>query len=156
MSTYPLADSWTFWAVGTDPKVYDVNPLPKFSTVEDFWGWWELIPPLADMKYGSIALFKGELTPAWENLANETRVRMNSTREELIDVWEFLVLKLIGGTIAEDLPKDSICGIYYVSSKEPCVEIWYGNARPDIEAVKRLLSEGLKYTGRVVLRPFRR
>jgi hypothetical protein len=154
MLSHPLPVSWTFWAVGTDSKAYDVNPLPSFSTVEDFWGWWELIPGVNEMKHGSIALFKSGLTPAWENEANKTRVRLSPTAQELLPLWEFLVLKLVGGTLEEDLPTDSICGIYCTAN--PYIEIWYGKAPPDVNGLGQLLRDNALYSRHPCLKPFRR
>jgi hypothetical protein len=150
-----LAVPWAFWAVGVERSAYDVNPLPSFSTVEDFWGWWDLIPSVTRMRYGTIALFKNGIKPAWEDKRNKTRIRLTPQDAEREPLWEFLVLKAIGGTLEADL-QDVVSGLcFIVSPRATNIEIWYGTDQPSLDKLQELLRANAKYQGSAQLKPFR-
>ncbi|EGV62945.1 eukaryotic translation initiation factor 4E [Yamadazyma tenuis] len=119
---HPLNNKWTLWY--TKPQVnksenwHDLlKPVITFSSVEEFWGIYNSIPPANQLPMKSdYHLFKEGIKPEWEDEQNAkggkwqysfgNRREINAT---INDLWLRGLLSIIGETIEDD--EDEVNGI---------------------------------------------
>lgn len=121
-SLHPLEYEWTFWydkrpATGKRMKgeqdSYESNlrPIGTFSTVEDFWRYYNhLVKPSKLEINSNYHFFKDGIKPMWEDSANSKGGKWVLTFKDknLLDgCWENVVLGMIGETLDID---NEICG----------------------------------------------
>ncbi|ETV95132.1 hypothetical protein H310_11401 [Aphanomyces invadans] len=120
--THPLHTAWSIWELREMSKGNYADKLHKlctFKCVEDFWGYWNNLPKpsqvlndgitkkkLGDRAIESFCFFRDGIKPEWEDPINlsggEWQVALKLQAEELDDLWEKLVLGMIGETIDPD------------------------------------------------------
>ncbi|CAH0487816.1 unnamed protein product [Peronospora effusa] len=114
---HELNEPWAIWEQreqGKNMSYADkLFKLCTFSTVEEFWGYWNNIPSpsqalfdgftrkkFADRTVEGFAVFKDGIVPEWEDPENknggEWSIRKEVGAEELDEFWEKLVLGAIG------------------------------------------------------------
>ncbi|EAY08375.1 hypothetical protein TVAG_269010 [Trichomonas vaginalis G3] len=150
-STNVLPETWQFWvvlnAVASGQKIYQIEKIFAFNTVENFWSYQEALPKVSDFKNVnnkkvSLALFRGEIQPAWEDPANAKGATYVLTvpNTAIDEFWETLILFMIGGQMQRDLfdGEPEVCGLFVrnIVSAEFAVEIW---TRSDIDRRIELL-----------------
>jgi hypothetical protein len=152
-----LQNQWTVWEhVGSKSKGktayanYDdnMNELLSFSSVEDFWRWYNNYPKPSALFYDgrskklltrqgdpqgkcieALSIFKRGIEPKWEDPANkhgaEWCVRRISSGAVLDGYWENLLLGMVGETMDNG---DEICGLRVVdkskSRRDFRIELW--------------------------------
>lgn len=119
---HPLNNKWTLWY--TKPQTartenwHDLlKPVITFSSVEEFWGIYNSIPPANQLPQKSdYHLFKEGIKPEWEDELNSKGGRWQysfiSKRDVLPvinDLWLRGLLSVIGETIEDD--EDEVNGI---------------------------------------------
>ncbi|RLV89747.1 Eukaryotic translation initiation factor 4E [Spathaspora sp. JA1] len=112
---HPLNARWTLWY--TKPQVnknenwHDLlKPVITFSSVEEFWGIYNSIPPANQLPLKSdYHLFKEGIRPEWEDDANSKggkwQFSFNKKHEAnpvINDLWLRGLLAVIGETIEDD------------------------------------------------------
>jgi hypothetical protein len=138
-STNLLPETWKFWVILNafqgGKKIYQIEEIFAFNTVEAFWSYTAALPPIADFrnvngKKVSLALFRGEIRPAWEDKQNENGATYSiivpfQTIEEF---WETIMLYVIGGQMQKELfdGTPEICGLFVKCGQGGSfiVELW--------------------------------
>ena len=173
---YPFSDNWCIWEHRNDMEDYEknLNKLCVFSDVITFWRWFKLIPKPTDFFYSqkrnrglvggrsvvSYSIFREGISPKWEDPVahdgGEWRIRRFKNLLELDDVWENIVLLVLGNSL--DM-SENILGVRVVDSSHLetgkamyNVEIWFdqmerseviqksiGNYMPDLDVHKMYL-----------------
>lgn len=138
-STNVLPETWQYWvvlnAMVNGKRIYQIEKVFAFNTVENFWSYQEALPKISEFrnvnnKRVSLALFRGEIQPAWEDPENENGATFSfAVPTELIDeFWETLVLYFIGGQMQKELfeGEQEICGAFVKNNtaSEFFVELW--------------------------------
>lgn len=133
---HPLNNKWTLWY--TKPQVarnenwHDLlKPVITFSSVEEFWGIYNLIPPANQLPLKSdYHLFKEGIKPEWEDEKNSKGGRWQyafTNKREVTsvinDLWLRGLLSVIGETIEDD--EDEVNGIVLNIRKQAIrIGIW--------------------------------
>ncbi|CCG22893.1 Eif4e translation initiation factor eIF4E [Candida orthopsilosis Co 90-125] len=118
---HPLNSKWTLWY--TKPQTsktenwHDLlKPVITFSSVEEFWGIYNSIPPANQLPLKSdYHLFKEGVKPEWEDEANakggkwQYSFRKGEATPIINDLWLRGLLAVIGETIEDD--EDEVNGI---------------------------------------------
>lgn len=133
---HPLNNKWTLWY--TKPQVnrnenwHDLlKPVITFSSVEEFWGIYNSIPPANQLPMKSdYHLFKEGIKPEWEDEKNAKGGRWQyafTNRREVSTVinelWLRGLLSVIGETIEDD--EDEVNGIVLNVRKQAVrIGIW--------------------------------
>ena len=138
-STNLLPDTWKFWVIlngyVNGKKVYQIEEIFAFNTVESFWSYNAAIPKISDFKNVngkkvSLALFRGDIKPAWEDPGNENGASctFNVPYQSIDEFWETLMLYVIGGQMQKEIfgGKPEICGMFVRAglNEKFSVEIW--------------------------------
>ena len=138
-STNLLPDTWKFWVIlngyQNNKKIYQIEEIFAFNTVESFWSYNAAIPKISDFKNVngkkvSLALFRGDIKPAWEDPENENGASYNIIvpYQSIDEFWETLMLYVIGGQLQKELfnGKPELCGLFVRAglSGNFNVEIW--------------------------------
>ena len=147
---HPLSDTWTIWEHRNDMENYEnnLNKICDVNTVESFWTYFHRIPKPASFFFStkrqqrgliggrsvvSYSIFRHNITPKWEDPiaqeGGEWRIRRFKNLTELDNIWESIVLLMIGNTLKNP---DNILGARVVDSSHPDsnkamynVEIWF-------------------------------
>ena len=119
LEEHPLHSAWSFWYLGTQKPDWDYNTcgdglegVGTVDTVEQFWSYHRNMrwPSHLDV-YWNYHLFRGGITPQWEDDANKGGGRwivfVKSDRKNLDAYWENTLMALIGETLPHC---DLICG----------------------------------------------
>lgn len=115
---HKLENSWTLWF---DKRVYgkdvsweeNLKCIGTFSTVEDFWSYYNFIKKPNEIPMGAnYHLFKEGVKPMWEDSANRNGgkwiiVLKRTSALDVNEYWERLILSMIGETIDVN---NEICG----------------------------------------------
>ncbi|CAH2353215.1 eukaryotic translation initiation factor 4E [[Candida] railenensis] len=133
---HPLNNKWTLWY--TKPQVtrnenwHDLlKPVITFSSVEEFWGIYNSIPPANQLPLKSdYHLFKEGIKPEWEDEKNSKGGRWQyafTNKREVTsvinDLWLRGLLSVIGETIEDD--EDEVNGIVLNIRKQAIrIGIW--------------------------------
>lgn len=117
---HPLNNKWTLWY--TKPQVnksenwHDLlKPVITFSSVEEFWGIYNSIPPANQLPLKSdYHLFKEGIKPEWEDEQNAKGGKWqysfsNKIGPAINDLWLRGLLSVIGETIEDE--EDEVNGI---------------------------------------------
>ncbi|OQS06904.1 hypothetical protein THRCLA_01068 [Thraustotheca clavata] len=119
MTEHKLDSAWSIWEQRESSKGNygdNLHRLCTFSTVEEFWGYWNNIPnpsqalndgiskkKFTDRSVQSFAVFKEGIRPEWEDSANmnggEWQISIKLQAGPLDDFWDKLVLGMLGETI---------------------------------------------------------
>ncbi|CUM65535.1 uncharacterized protein PRCAT00003181001 [Priceomyces carsonii] len=150
---HPLNSRWTLWY--TKPQVnknenwHDLlKPVITFSSVEEFWGIYNSIPPANQLPLKSdYHLFKEGIKPEWEDEKNSKGGRWQysfSNKREvgaaINDLWLRGLLSVIGETIEDD--EEEVNGIVLNIRKQAIrIGIWTKDCD---EAKLRTVGERLK------------
>jgi translation initiation factor 4E len=125
--SHPLHNSWCIWEHRDEKgSSYgdNLHLLCTYSTVEEFWGYWNNIPSPSHALFDGItprrfvnrtvqsfSVFKKGIRPEWEDPQNsvgaEWAVRKRFNGPSLDELWTKLILGLIGETID---PDDEVTG----------------------------------------------
>ncbi|EEY64060.1 uncharacterized protein PITG_02580 [Phytophthora infestans T30-4] len=126
---HELNEPWAVWEQREQGKNMSYGDklfkLCTFSTVEEFWGYWNNIPSpsqvlfdgfthkkFADRTVEGFAVFKDGIVPEWEDPENknggEWSIRKEVGAQELDEFWEKLVLGAIGELID---PGNEVTGV---------------------------------------------
>ncbi|KDO18051.1 hypothetical protein SPRG_16575 [Saprolegnia parasitica CBS 223.65] len=117
--THALESAWSIWELRDSSKSNygeNLHRLCTFSSVEEFWGYWNNIPKpsqvlndgvvkkkFTDRSVQSFAVFKDGIRPEWEDSANmsggEWQLSIKLQAGPLDELWDKLVLGMIGETI---------------------------------------------------------
>ena len=157
MEEYPLNRSWTIWEHRSGGKNYQDNlsDIATINNVIQFWKYWIGIPRPSEFFYVKnetrltlgqrdvigFSVFEKGVTPCWEDPKNinggEWRIRKFKNFSELDNVWNDLVLMLIGENYDENL---KIIGVRVVdsSNKEKNkalynIEVWFEDTSKQTE-----------------------
>lgn len=102
-----------------------IKVLGSFSTVEDFWSYYQHMIRPDKLPVGcKFALFQEGIKPAWEDKANENggSFIMRVKRAYSSKIWEDLQISYIGEQCKEN---DNICGLYLnIKPNEANISIW--------------------------------
>uniref|UniRef100_A0A0A9YM05 eIF-4F 25 kDa subunit n=1 Tax=Lygus hesperus TaxID=30085 RepID=A0A0A9YM05_LYGHE len=103
---HPLEHTWTLWYLdSTRTKNWEecLMEVGSFSTIEDFWCFFNHIKPVSHLKVGcDYSLFKRGIRPMWEDDANKDggrwmiNVDKKTTTPGLDKYWLELVMCMIG------------------------------------------------------------
>eukprot|EP01103_Thecamoeba_quadrilineata_P020785 TRINITY_DN911_c0_g2_i1.p1 TRINITY_DN911_c0_g2~~TRINITY_DN911_c0_g2_i1.p1 ORF type:complete len:459 (-),score=74.64 TRINITY_DN911_c0_g2_i1:17-1393(-) len=131
-----LENTWTFWydekvPKGTTCNVFEgtTKKIGSFSTVQDFWRYWNNIIIINLPDYSNLRLFKEGIKPTWEDPANINGGKwvLYSNKEEANKMWSHLVLALIGEQFEFG---DELCGtVLSIRPKSNTINLW--NKRAD-------------------------
>ena len=142
----------TTWAMFEHKDWENYTKLATFNTVEDFWGYWDIIPlpskfffngkaknKISGRDVEGFSIFREGIKPEWEDPMNkpggELFIRTSDIDLAAVDkYWENLALTIIG----ENHPiNDEICGIRVVDKSKKRtnqytkfiyrLDIWYKN-----------------------------
>eukprot|EP00761_Pharyngomonas_kirbyi_P013444 gb/GECH01013473.1/.p1 GENE.gb/GECH01013473.1/~~gb/GECH01013473.1/.p1 ORF type:complete len:211 (+),score=61.95 gb/GECH01013473.1/:1-633(+) len=149
--THKLEHSWTLWF---DKRSFNkdvsweenLKCIGTFSTVEDFWSYFNFIKKPSEIPMGAnYHLFKEGVKPMWEDEINKNGgkwiiVLKRNLSLDVNEFWEKLVLSMIGETI--DV-KNEICGAV-VSRRKAGDKIALWNKTKDNEEVNKAIGEKLR------------
>eukprot|EP00993_Chasmostoma_nieuportense_P004155 NODE_4840_length_733_cov_57.519802_g4678_i0.p1 GENE.NODE_4840_length_733_cov_57.519802_g4678_i0~~NODE_4840_length_733_cov_57.519802_g4678_i0.p1 ORF type:complete len:211 (-),score=74.51 NODE_4840_length_733_cov_57.519802_g4678_i0:99-686(-) len=137
---HPLEHQWTIWydsrrlhQQGNQADWFaNLQKVAEFGTVEDFWSTYNHIKRPTDLEFGAnYHLFKAGVKPMWEDELNRKGGKWVMTfqaREDqnrLDDMWELLVLSMIGEYLEEGTNGDQICGAVLSRRKNgPRISVW--------------------------------
>ena len=146
---YPFSDTWCIWEHRNDMEDYEKNltQVGVFDNVFQFWRYFNLIPKPTDFFFApkrsrglvggrsvvSYSIFREGISPKWEDPVayegGEWRIRRFKNLMELDDVWENVVLLVLGNSLDKS---ENILGVRVVDSSHPesgkamyNVEIWF-------------------------------
>jgi hypothetical protein len=143
VTPFPMArildPEWRFWlvivrALSGSPPQYSVEEVISVSTVEAFWEYYQALPGIHEIKNVnrkrfSIALFRGQVKPAWEDTENANGGGYSfQVPSDVVDgVWEDLLLSAIGQTLGEKLTAGNMINGLMVTPKkaDPGAEATY-------------------------------
>jgi hypothetical protein len=136
----PLENAWSFWhdkfigpCVSAEEYEASLHKLCTFSTVQDFWAYFNNLPSVEKLRFkSSYHLMKAGVTPIWEDPknANGGFWTMRISKHDTGYVWKELVLALIGeqfeGAVSEG---DEICGLTVsIRQQDNIIRLWNTNA----------------------------
>jgi translation initiation factor 4E len=134
-----LETEWQFWLVLFMPGAggkhqYQIEEIIRVSTVQNFWQYYTALPAISELrqvnhKHVSIALFRGQIKPAWEdeNNAHGGTFFFMVPRDVVDELWKDLLLSAIGGTLHDHLTAGNLINGLVVSPKQEGfygIEIW--------------------------------
>ncbi|KAJ6640981.1 Eukaryotic translation initiation factor 4E1 [Pseudolycoriella hygida] len=151
---HPLNDEWSLWYLQNDrTKSWEdmQTKVTSFRTVEDFWCLHNhVLGPsgLGDMN--DYSLFKNNIRPMWEDIANKYGGRWVLTlgrhqrRSDLDSMWLDTILYVIGGTSRHS---EEINGIVVnVRSRGDKISLWTADCH-NKSAINGIGNEFKKYLG---------
>jgi len=138
-----LEHSWSFWLdryVGPGKSVVEyeaaLRQLGSFTTVQDFWRWFNNLPLVSDLQPGSsFHLMKTGIRPLWEDLGNVEggTYSFRVSHRHTADAWLHLVLLTVGEQFDSVLgTEDDICGVSISvrrKQQDNVLSIWNKNAQ---------------------------
>jgi len=165
---HPLENKWVLWydsrrlhANANDKNWMDtLQIVATFSTVEDFWSTYNHIKRPGDLEYGAnYHMFKDKIKPMWEDDANKKGGKwvVTLSKEDaarIDDLWELLLLSMIGEYLDEGVAGDQICGAVLSRRKPfPRLSVWTRDTE-NMAAVKSVgsrIRSVLKLTDKTLL-----
>jgi len=146
----PLQFRWTLWYsaprdIDSENKKWDqerVKQIVEFGTVEEFWRVFNNLAPPSSLQDGSdLHLFRGGVSPAWEDPFNNKggtwtyRIAKDDVTHKIDSTWFNSVLTMIGDNFDD---ADDICGLVVsIRAKTNRVQLWIRHA-DDRDAVRRI------------------
>lgn len=140
---HPLSHRWTLWYIkppvtGKEQWHELLKEVVTVSTVEEFWGAYNLIPKVMELPLRSdYAFFRDGIRPEWEDNANQKGGKWlyqikDKKSIPVDDVWLKLLLGIIGGTLDND-DHEIINGAFInVRRAATKVNIWTSISHPDM------------------------
>ena len=179
---HPLQHTWKLWY---KEKVADGHPaaagansdwqnalksVDDISTVEDFWGWFNVMPKPSDVKNGGdIFLFHQAIEPSWEDKAHtqgssftwtlprpqhssssssgNNNNSNNNDNKEYLDYWLNAILACIG--CAMETGYAVVTGVQFSArDRGSRITLWLRTSEPDVVRTveaefRKALTEGL-------------
>ena len=176
---HPLQHTWKLWY---KEKVAEHAPSPAageasswqsslksvddISTVEDFWGWFNVMPKPSDIKHGGdIFLFHQNIEPSWEDSVHSEGSSLTWTlrqqpssgsssggdSKEYLDYWLNAMLSCIGCSLT--VGWEYVTGVQFSArDRGSRITLWLRTSNRDIVQIvdaefKRALAEGLSSLG---------
>ena len=142
---HPLKNEWKFWVRQIKwegkSRQYEIEPICTFNTVEAFWNNFIQLPSIKELQKGGISLFKNGIQPAWEDPKNaDGQSVMLAITDWTQELWEKLILKIVGGTLEEAFPEPFFCGMYAKMNQHGLtVELWFGPGEFNVEKLAKFL-----------------
>ena len=150
MNQHLLLDNWTFWLViynfsPNQQQQYQIEEIVTVNSVENFYSYYKEMPKISEIKCAnykkaSIALFKNQIRPAWEdeNNANGESICFLLNSQNVDKIWFDLMLITVGGDLEDKVLKDKLCGIIVGPKKEDQygVEIWTKSLNENKDEIK--------------------
>lgn len=139
---HPLQHTWTLWfdlpakdksTAFSREKKWSYTAALSFSTVEDFWRFYNNLLEPERLKTGSIyCLFKHGILPGWEDPANSQGgrwmvelPRIGLECENLNNAFLMVILSMIGENFEPRNCSDDIVGVTTSIRKDKCrIELW--------------------------------
>jgi translation initiation factor 4E len=154
-----LENTWVIWydsaklqARDPDNWFKNLQTVAIFNTVEDFWSTYSHIKRPTDLEFTSnYHFFKQGIKPMWEDEANKEGgkwvINLSVEKNRVDEVWELLLLALIGEYLDESEEGNFICGA--VMSKRKAgnrIAVWtrIGNDDTALMHIGRCLRNVLK------------
>jgi len=127
-----LKNPWKIWIIyftkETEKLNYHIEEYGEFSTVEDFASVFKSIDSPRELKKKeassiSVAIFKDNIHPAWEDEANKkggnynwsisVKEDANSSSDAIHDIWRRMAMSVVGGLLETEVfgGKDIINGL---------------------------------------------
>ncbi|KAK5575408.1 hypothetical protein RB653_006541 [Dictyostelium firmibasis] len=118
-----LENEWSFWEdhyinnnnsiASIDEYLKALMQLNSFSTIQDFWNCFNIIPSISKLPNNScFHLFKKGIRPIWEENQDGGEFVIKVKKIQTDEVWNELVLSVIGEQFSSYLQdNDDICGI---------------------------------------------
>ena len=173
--THFLHTQWILWREGGDEQLSvettadqwcsRLKTVTKFSTVEDFWRFYNNCEPVSDLPIGmSLNLFKTGIKPLWEDPANTDGGRwyfrlakprhsgdFPEYKARIKETWLYIILSLLGNTIPYEA---LICGaVLSIRARESRFVIWTRKGEePQIMNIGREVKKHLKYCSQLTYR----
>eukprot|EP01103_Thecamoeba_quadrilineata_P020784 TRINITY_DN911_c0_g1_i1.p1 TRINITY_DN911_c0_g1~~TRINITY_DN911_c0_g1_i1.p1 ORF type:complete len:563 (-),score=107.22 TRINITY_DN911_c0_g1_i1:50-1738(-) len=132
---YHLQSAWTLWfdegfpkgITTTDYLDHLVN-IGSFSTVQDFWRYWNNIKITQLPEFSNLRLFKAGIKPTWEDPANVNGGKwvFHYSKDVAEKMWIHIVLALIGEKF--DYGEDMCGTVYSVRPKKNTLNLWVSNS----------------------------
>jgi translation initiation factor 4E len=170
---HPLQHTWKLWY---KEKVAEHAPSPAsgetsswqsslksvddISTVEDFWGWFNVMPKPSDIKHGGdIFLFHQNIEPSWEDPAHSEGSSLTWTlrqppssssggdNKEYLDYWLNAMLSCIGCSMT--VGWEHVTGVQFAArDRGSRITLWLRTSNREIVQIvdaefKKALVEGL-------------
>jgi translation initiation factor 4E len=150
-----LESPWQFWLVLFTPGAgghhqYQIEEIVRVTTVQNFWQAFTGLPALSELthirhKSVSIALFRDQIKPAWEDEKNQQggTYFLMVPKRFIDELWTDLLLSAIGGTLNDYLnPGNSITGLVASPKLDEKygIEIWTSEKETDYSEMKAFLS----------------
>jgi translation initiation factor 4E len=155
LEKHPLKTKYTFYFVrrqqggARSQESYEKNikKIGSFSTVEDFWAYYNHLIRPNDLQYScDYHLFRSGIRPMWEDDENKRGgkfiLRLPKKKRLASKYWEDLVLAFVGQQFEV---MDEVCGVV-VSTRyqEDIIAIW--NKTAEDSSAKNKLHEALRRT----------
>eukprot|EP00998_Keelungia_sp_KM082_P007856 NODE_4041_length_823_cov_46.919540_g4018_i0.p1 GENE.NODE_4041_length_823_cov_46.919540_g4018_i0~~NODE_4041_length_823_cov_46.919540_g4018_i0.p1 ORF type:complete len:230 (-),score=37.52 NODE_4041_length_823_cov_46.919540_g4018_i0:133-759(-) len=136
---HPLESTWVIWydsrklhQQGGPNWFENLQVVAQFNAVEDFWSTYNHVKRPNDLEYGSnYHMFKAGIKPMWEDDQNRAggkwviTLTLKEEQQRLDDLWELLVLSMIGEYLDDGVGGDQICGAVMSRRKNgPKLSIW--------------------------------
>ena len=140
----PLCRIFTFWfsffKQNRTKSTYEneIKPLGNFTTIEDFWSYYQHIVRPEKLPVGSeFFLFQENIKPMWEDENNQGggRFILRLKKNYANRFWEDLILSFIGEQCPEN---DEICGLVLsVKMHDITISIWTKQINEKIKGALR-------------------
>lgn len=125
---YVFTNIWKFWLVlvssQQNSRQYQIEEIFTFKALDYFFHYFRALPKLSELrnvnnKNISLALFKDQIKPAWEDPRNQDggyysfTISLLANRAVIDDIWFHMLLRIIGNSLQEQYKdKIGINGIY--------------------------------------------
>lgn len=125
---YVFTNIWKFWLVlvssQQNSRQYQIEEIFTFKALDYFFHYFRALPKLSELrnvnnKNISLALFKDQIKPAWEDPRNQDggyysfTISLLPNRTVIDEIWFHMLLRIIGNSLQEQFKdKIGINGIY--------------------------------------------
>eukprot|EP00672_Neobodo_designis_P001098 CAMPEP_0174856190 /NCGR_PEP_ID=MMETSP1114-20130205/35298_1 /TAXON_ID=312471 /ORGANISM="Neobodo designis, Strain CCAP 1951/1" /LENGTH=187 /DNA_ID=CAMNT_0016090975 /DNA_START=94 /DNA_END=657 /DNA_ORIENTATION=+ len=161
VATHPLENSWTLWydskrTVKPDATSWEENlqTVQVLSNVEEFWAMLSIIKKPGQMELSSnYHFFKTGVKPMWEDPANHAggkwviSLQAATDLYNLDNIWEELLMSLIGEYLDDGVPGDQITGCVLGKRRNVTkLSVWTKDkkAEDEVRAIGQRLKDLLK------------
>lgn len=123
-------DRWCFWFHKLDHDSWDVSSywlIYSFDNVKDFWRMYNNLPPVFT---GMYFVMKDGIKPVYEDPRNldGALYSFRIVKKKLQEVWNELLLSLVGGTLYPD--PDVVNGVS-INPKSNVIKVWLSTIPDD-------------------------
>jgi hypothetical protein len=105
-----------------------VKVIGQFSTVQDFWRYWNNIDVTKFPSYANLRLFKKDIKPIWEDSHNVKGGKwlIEPRNDDMSQLWLYCILPMIGERFHHS---DEICGaVLSFRPKRKSISLWNRDA----------------------------